>query len=531
MKKLFCALLAAAMLLTTAACAGTAVSSSAASSSDGGAASEATSSEAEDPILTGEKPELKILSMYQAYNYEEQPSYKQLEEITGYVTHWYALPQENSDQKLLLEISTGADYDLLLRMGSSGYSQLSAQGALIELNDILDKYGSNITKEISDFAWQSTTDSKGTINAIPHEDMVASPSEPYGMFTGGIGVRSDLLEELDTKLPTTLDEFTAFLENAKEKLGFAPLTANKSSIFNQAVMMAFGMGGPEWYDVDGVYTHRIKHPQITKYLAYMQKLYKEGLLDNDMPINTSDNAKEKFASKNALALMPLMFWDIPSMVSALATSNPDCKIEFITGLSADSSEKGTYYIQRGAKTFTCVSQNSKNAEHAINWLNIISEEENYRLVYIGEEGVSYELKNDSYYPIFTDDESDADFSHYTNSDKFSGINDPVESFKMWQARARKTPEMAEAYEAMNAHVDEYNVEYNIESYGKTAPVVQEYNTALGTEFADAFLKAVVDGTDPEQAVAAMRANWDKNGGLEMEAAMQEYYEANKQYAE
>ena len=35
------------------------------------------------------------------------------------------------------------------------------------------------------------------------------------MLTGGIGVRSDMLEELGMELPTNIDDFTAFLEAAK----------------------------------------------------------------------------------------------------------------------------------------------------------------------------------------------------------------------------------------------------------------------------------------------------------------------------
>ena len=73
------ALLAAAMILSLAACSGgttTSSSSSSTASSDSSTESSTVSSESEatedDPILTGEKPELKILSMYQAYNYEEQ---------------------------------------------------------------------------------------------------------------------------------------------------------------------------------------------------------------------------------------------------------------------------------------------------------------------------------------------------------------------------------------------------------------------------------------------------------------------------
>ena len=296
------------------------------------------------------------------------------------------------------------------------------------------------------------------------------------------------------------------------------------------IWKGIGMGEAEWYDIDGTYTHRIKHPQITAYLEYMQKLYKEGLMDNDMPINTADNAKEKFASANAVACAPLMFWDIPAMVNALATNNPDCKIEFVTDLAADANSKPTHYIMKGANFVSCISQSSKNPEHAINWLNILSEPDNYRRTYIGEEGVSYEVIDGNYTPIFTGDDA-TNFNAYTNSDKLSGINNPTVSFKMWQARARKTPEMAEAYEAMNARVDEYEPLISIELYGKTSPKVQEYVTALNQAFGDSFLKAIVEGTDPDTAIAAMQADWDANGGLEVEAAMQEFYDANKSYSE
>ncbi|MEG0692033.1 MAG: extracellular solute-binding protein [Oscillospiraceae bacterium] len=525
MKKILSALLAVSMVVSLAACGEKSATTPLTQSSD------PSSTQAADPILTGEKPVLKILSMYQAYNYEEQPSYKLLEELTGYKTKWFALPAENADQKLLLEMSSGADYDLLLRMSPNGYAQLSSQGALIDLTPIIDKYGANIKNVISDFAWQSTTDANGTVNAIPHEDMVASKEEAYGMLTGGIGVRSDAMEAMGVKeLPTNLDDFTQFLKDAKAKFGKTPLTANKASGFTPAILAAFGIGDAEWIDINGTYTHRIKNPAIVDYLAYMQMLYKEKLLDNDMPINTGDNAKEKFASNSAIAIAPLMFWDIPSMVNALKTSNPDAKAMFITDLAKDANTKPIHYIGKGAKFVSCISQNAKNPEHAINWLNILTETDNYRKVYIGEEGVSYEIKDGGYHPIFTGDET-KNFSVYTNSDKFTGFQDPVEAFKMWQARARKTPEMAAAYEQMNSRTAEYDVRYTIEAYGKTAPAVQKNAAALALAFSDAFLKAIVDGTDPAKAIAAMQAQWDKNGGLEMEKSMNEFYAKNKQYAQ
>ena len=490
MKKLISLLMIAAMILSLAACSGgTEASDSSTSSGTESTASGAESESAEeDPILTGEKPELKVLSMYQAYNYEEQPAWKIDEEITGYKTKWYALPADNADQKLLLEVSSGADYDVLLRISPNQYAQLSKQNALIDLSGLLDKYGQNIKNAVSDLAWKSVTNEEGVVNGMPHEDMVASPESPYGMLTGGIGVRSDMLEELGMELTTNLDDFTAFLQAAKDQ-----------------------------------------YPQLADYLAYLQKLYSEGLMDNDMPINTADNSKEKFASGNAIACAPLMFWDIPAMVNALSTSNPDCKVEFVTDLAPDADTQPHHYILQGANFVTCISQNSKNPEHVVNWLNILTEPDNFRRTYIGEEGVSYEIIDGEYHPIFEGDDA-TNFNAYTNSDKLSGFSDPTLAFQMWQARARKTPEMAEAYEAMNSRVDEYEALVSIEAYGKTSPQVQEYITALNQAFSDSFLKAIVEGTDPDEAVAAMQAEWDANGGLEVEAAMQEFYEANKDFA-
>lgn len=535
MKKLISMLLIAVMILSLAACSGgtgTSESSqgSESTSSESSASEESTSPEEDDPILTGEKPELKILAMYQAYNYEEQPSYKVIEELTGYKTKWYALPAENSDQKLLLEISSGADYDILFRTSLTGYAQLSSQNALIDLKPILDKYGSNIYEQIGDLAWASVTNDQGVINGIPFENMVASKENPYGMLTGGIGVRSDALEEMGAELPTNLEDFTAFLEAAKEKYGVAPMTMSSTGFFCSAIMAAFNMGEASWYDIDGTYTHRIKNPNLVDYLAYMQDLYSRGLLDNDMPINTADNAKEKFASNNAISMAGLYFWDIPAMLSALQTSNPDCKIEFVTDMSIDADTQPVHYVKIGTSGVNCISQNSKNPEHAINWLNILSEPDNFRRVYIGEEGVSYEVIDGNYWPIFEGDDS-VNFNAYTNADKFAGHCEPDLAYQMWQARARKTPEMAEAYEAMNARCDEYNVEISIETYGTISSEVQKYITALEQDFSDAFLKAIVEGTDPETAIAAMQETWDANGGLEVEAAMQAFYEENKALTE
>lgn len=523
-------LLAAALIVSCAACGSTDTTSS----NGGGETNDTTSTTstaggsdtADDGTLAleDEKPELKILSMHQTYNYEDCPAWQLDTEITGYNTKWFMLPAENADQKLLLEISSGEDYDLLWRISQSQYSALNKQGALIELNDLLDTYGDNIKAAVADLAWSSTTDENGVITAMPHENGAATKEEPYGMFTGGIAVRSDMLEEMGAELPTNLDDFTEFLRAAKEKYGFAPLSGNSAWV--PQIMSAFGMGDAEWYDIDGTYTFRVKHPQLASYIEYMQMLYSEGLLDNDMPINTADQVKEKISSGNSIAATGIYFWDIPAMVTALNTSNPDCKLEFVTELASDANTKPTKMINVGVGGFSCITKNANHPADAINWANILSEPENFERVYIGEEGVSYELVDGNYTPIFEGDDA-TNFNAYTNNDKQAGFCEVGLMFKMWQSRARKTTEMAEAYESMNARCDDYEPIISIENYAKTLPAVQEEYTVLQTAFGDAIVKAIVEGTNPEEAVAAMQAEWDANGGLEIEAAMQEFYDSHK----
>ena len=117
-----------------------------------------------------------------------------------------------------------------------------------------------------------------------------------------------------------------------------------------------------------------------------------------------------------------------------------------------------------------------------------------------------------------------DFSKYTNSDKFTTVTESSEVFKMWQARARKTPEMAAAYEQMNARVGDYNYVDYYESYITGMPTEL---TALQNDINDALIKAIAEGTDAQTVVNDLIAMWDKGVGPDCEKIANDWYSANK----
>lgn len=477
--------------------------------------------EEEDPFLTGEKPELNILTWYQAYNYEEQPSYKVVEDITGYKINWFNLPQENADEKLLLEIAGGTSYDLITRMGYNLANQLYVQNALLDLRPYLDKYGENILASISDMALEAVTGEDGILYAIPQAafDDPAPGMDPYGALKGGIGFNTTYMKELGLEIPTTIDGLYNVLKTYTEETGKPALTQTASG-WNNYILAGFGMGDAGWYEVDGEYVPRIKHPGIVGYLAFMQKLYKEGLLDNDFPVNTNTTAKEKFSNGTALAL-PVMFWDIDGIYSAFEAAGLDAKVEVATYLAPDENTAPSIYIDQGIVNTTFIPKTAKNPEHAIIWFNMISEPENFKRIYLGEEGVSYEVKDGNYYPIFPA------FNDYTNSDKFTGVLPAGKTFKMWQARARKTEAMAEMYEQMNSRIGEYDIYFYYESYAASLEAVQNNQMALDTLVNDSLIQAIVSGEDPQTAINNIIKEWEQTGGLEYEEAMKTWYEENK----
>ena len=75
--------------------------------------------EEEDPFLTGEKPVLNILYYNQAYDMNADAAKAIMEEITGYEVVYHNLPSENASEKLMLEIASGAEYDMIYRCKTS----------------------------------------------------------------------------------------------------------------------------------------------------------------------------------------------------------------------------------------------------------------------------------------------------------------------------------------------------------------------------------------------------------------------------
>lgn len=391
------------------------------------------------PASNGPKPELKALMRWMKDDYNTYPVAKMLEEKTGYKVTYDMLPADKADDKLNLLIASSEPYDLISMAGNKAlYADYAKKGALVDLTPLIDKYGPNIKKAISQKSFDAIK-VDGKIFAIPHA--------MSNTVSTGLVIRKDWLDKLGLGLPTTLDELTHVLKQFKDKDPGGngdknlPLSMKGDVPMLDNVAGAFGLANG-WNDLGGKLVPIPMDPAYKDYLTYMSDLYKQGLIDKEFAINKDATLKEKFSSGKA-GVIPLGWADVPTIADALKKNLPDATYAYIPALKGKDGKAG-FAAASGFDRLTFVPKSSKHPEDAIKYVNAKLEEETFKNMAIGEEGKHYTFKDGAYtpiLPIFNDERNQA-------GNYLMGIDE--EKYPIyWQARVRKDQRLFDAWDFLN----------------------------------------------------------------------------------
>lgn len=173
-------------------------------------------------------------------------------------------------------------------------TQLSKNGAIYALEDLIDQYAPNykaLMEEYTDIEKISTL-------ADGHIYSFASIKNTPRDLTCKQYINTELLEEAGIEeMPTTLGEYKAALQAMKDvqplskQSTFKPLGSSKLKNTKNFVMSAFGYvetGIEVKHDGSNQVVYVPAQEEYKAYLTYMRELYKDGLLDNDV-FETTDN--------------------------------------------------------------------------------------------------------------------------------------------------------------------------------------------------------------------------------------------------
>ncbi|MGI6256348.1 MAG: extracellular solute-binding protein [Acutalibacter sp.] len=419
-KRIVPALLALCMLLLTACSGGgggssTAEESSAASTESGSTVSESTDSEAE----TGDTGELPFgpdnpIELTAAVNqspiqgdFNEIQILKDYAEESGIHITFQNVPASDVQTQLSLMLNSGELPDILMKMNvtSTDQARYSAEDLFVALSDY-PQYMTNLQKWFDEYptAEQAVTQQDGKIYAAPY--ILAGDAIRMG---SKIWYNSDVLEKLSMEMPTTTDEFYDYLVAAKGldyngngQADEIPLTASSIDEITQTLMGSFGLmnrGSSHvnvFVDDSDNLQYAYTSEQYREELRYVNKLYTEGLIDQD--IFTMDYAQEIAKCSTGRGLTFIMVNNSP----VSNTEYEDYSFGFTEPLEGPNGDKtfGNYSLPASDAgqfmiTYTCEEKGEDAIIAAMTYMDHWYSDEGIISYFMGIKDVTYEEDPDS----------------------------------------------------------------------------------------------------------------------------------------
>lgn len=324
---------------------------------------------------------------------------KEITKITG-VTLEIQQPTGNPLEKLNLMLASGDSSDILLMdRGNDIVNKFTSSGQIIDLTELINKYGPNIKKMYGD-----------TLKKIRYQDgKNYYISNWYGMDPSpvfGILMRKDLLKEVgvgakvDNGQPFTTDEFESILMKVKAKHPTLnghetiPLTLNGENM--GAVTGSFkGMFGMKtYYEDNGTLKYDVKDPKYLDMLKYMNKLYSKGLMDKEWAINKNQLWQQKIANGYTFSTAGA-YWDVGASNAILKKTSADSQLYAYKVVAPGIDPSKTTYGGRSTLGWDAIaiSKSCKDPIRAIKFLDFLASEKGQYLLMWGKEGTDWTMEN------------------------------------------------------------------------------------------------------------------------------------------
>lgn len=211
---------------------------------------------------------------------------------------------------------------------------------------------------------------------------------PYPNF-GLIHVRLDILEQLELKLPETLDELTFCMTQMKDRLGIYGLEYAGKVIDMSAFAGAYGLPYNGWVKCeDGKLGFANVQPGMLEALKYIRGLYEKRLIDPDASIITIDIAEDRYLNGKAGFLIQNGGAHISRLVDNLKAINPNGKEWLLSPPKGPLGSRG-YTQHLGFWGLTAISGSCRNPVEAAEFLDYLVSEEGQKLTCYGIEGIHY----------------------------------------------------------------------------------------------------------------------------------------------
>ena len=368
----------------------------------------------------------------------DNPVAKAITEATG-VTLDVSYPvasQGDAKEDVALMIANDEYPDMNYAKGSA--TDLYQAGALIDMTDLIEKYGPNIKKmygaEMEKLKWSQ--DDPGI-----YQLSYAGVNQKTLTTGGSCQIQWAALKENDYKYPKTLDEYEKMIKSylaahpkTEDGLDMIGITMSASdwhwmiTLGNPAGLIADASPDNGQWIIDDEYNVHYKHvtDEEKEYFKWLCRMYNEGILDPNFATQTDDDYIAKVASGRVVAITDAEWHYSQCEATLVADGKVDqTYVGLPVTLREDQVEKALLYQGTTVGWGIGITKSCEDPVRAIKFLDYLCSDEGQILYHWGIEGENYFLDDDGQ-PYRTDEEvakaqSDPDYAKNTGIDNYTGF--------------------------------------------------------------------------------------------------------------
>ena len=368
----------------------------------------------------------------------DNPVAKAITEATG-VTLDVSYPvasQGDAKEDIALMIANDEYPDMIYAKGSA--TDLYQAGALIDMTDLIEKYGPNNKKmygaEMEKLKWSQ--DDPGI-----YQLSYAGVNQKTLTTGGSCQIQWAALKENDYKYPKTLDEYEKMIKSylaahpkTEDGLDMIGITMSASdwhwmiTLGNPAGLIADASPDNGQWIIDDEYNVHYKHvtDEEKEYFKWLCRMYNEGILDPNFATQTDDDYIAKVASGRVVAITDAEWHYSQCEATLVADGKVDqTYVGLPVTLREDQVEKALLYQGTTVGWGIGITKSCEDPVRAIKFLDYLCSDEGQILYHWGIEGENYFLDDDGQ-PYRTDEEvakaqSDPDYAKNTGIDNYTGF--------------------------------------------------------------------------------------------------------------
>lgn len=431
-----------------------------------------------------------------------------IEDESGVDLTWNILPTENGQAKLNVMMASKDEAPDILFTGRDNFLNYYNEGMLQQLDDYLPE--GFLPEDVEAVAEVGVLDGGKYAITTPGNQ---SSSTHIWMYNKA------LMEQAGITVPEnlTLDEFTDILYKLKEAYPDKIILGGMHFDFIQA---AFGIANTYRETADGALEDTRVSEDMREYLAYMQKLYVDGILDKEFQVNTKENVMAEISNDEVVTLGVEWYTYTGGYRNVMADDEGKgalTKWAQVAMLDGGRATKGQTTGGR-VQYYCCVTYACEDVQAAVNVIRTMCTDDYYKICMYGQEGVDY-VYNEDGKRVRTDSPIGKAFStsgaqfyvyYYVKETK----DQRIDRLGMSQSEERLDNSQRIWYSAKEVK-DPLETVPNISEY-------QDGKTDLNDLFTTYRVKFIMNEY-PMDKFDDMKAEWEQLGGQEILDALNEWY--------